>query len=149
MATNTHTVFGPLTVALSTQLDAAVNNNTPVLGPAQDNSAAPTGLQILADFTIVMPVQAANRTAGAKVELYIAYSRDGGVTYDTMLAGFKQPAGTFSLDSGVLTAVQTTITDIPLPPGFWKAYARNLTGQTFAATLNTIKYQTHSVLSAA
>lgn len=143
-ANTTHSAYGTLTAALA-NADLASKTNTSVsaLGTAQDNS---TALALLADFVLVLGAQGSNRTAGAKVELYIAYAIDG-TNYDVLLNGIKQPVGVFQLDTGVLTATRASITDVPLPPGLWKAYAVNLSTQTTGATGNSLSYRTHSVLT--
>lgn len=149
-ANTTHSDYATAAAALGTELNALANNNVTALGTAQDNRIAGAGGKIYADFYCNLAAQGTNRVDPARIELYIAYAVDG-TNYDTILAtstaSYKNPVGIFRFIPASLAAGQDSVLNVELPPGLWKAYAKNITGQTLAATANSISFRYHSVLT--
>ena len=127
--------------ALDTALNSLANNTNSSASSAIDNS---TNLDLEMDVELVLAAQGSARSNGAQVYLYIVRSLDGGSNYADVLESMNDPVAVFTLDAAT-TARREVKTDIRIPPGFFKLYVRNATGQAFAASGNTIKYRTRQV----
>lgn len=136
MADTTHKGFN----AIQTALTLTTANATDSAGSSTiDNS---TALELYANVELVVTTQAAARSAGAKVSLYILHSLDGS-NFDDALSSTADLVGAWALDA-TATARRRTLSDIPIPPGLFQFMVRNDTGQAFAAS-TTVKYRTHSI----
>lgn len=143
MATITHEAFGSTTTALSTELNSLANNANTAASAAIDNT---TGLDLFVDLELVVATQGSARSAGATIEVYLLPSLDGTNYVDTHETTAELVA-VFPLDAAT-TARRTVRRDVPVPPGLFKVFARNRTGQALAASGSTVKYRTHSISSA-
>ncbi len=134
-----YTQAGTPVTALDTQLNSLATATASAAGSAQDNS---TNLDLYADFVLSVTF-GTNPTANATVDLYILPSVDGGTNYaDAVVAATPAKnmlAGSFYVRA-VTTAQVITITNVPIPEKF-KVMVINNTGQSMAASGNTLKYQ--------
>lgn len=140
MATVNHEAYGTLATALSTGLDALATATNSAESTAVDNT---TGLDLFMDLELVLAAQGAARSTGATVEVYMDVSLDG-TNYADASETTAELVAVFPLDAAT-TARRAVRRDIPVPPGLWKLFVRNVTGQAFAASGNTLKYRLHSV----
>lgn len=141
MADTTHRGYtAAIANALTTELNAIAIGGITGASAAIDNT---TALDLFYDFTLSLAAQGTARVAGAYVAVYIVQAVDG-TNYDAVLESTAEQVAFFSLDATV-TARQLTRRDIPVPPGLFKFFAKNGTGQILAATGNTLKYRAHSV----
>jgi hypothetical protein len=130
-----------LTTALSTQLNSLANNAYSTLSATIDNE---TGLFQYIDLELVLAAQAAARSSGAWVGVYIASAVDPTPTFpDTSNDAFAELLAAFQLDAAT-TARRLTKTNIAIPPLQFRLYVKNNTGQAFAASGNTLKYRRHA-----
>jgi hypothetical protein len=94
---------------------------------------------------IYLAAQGTNRAAGAYVALYFVPTIDttnfGDTTDETAENYFVASA---SLDDASLAARRVVLHDIKMPPSDFKVALRNGTGQTFAASGNTVKISTYT-----
>ena len=141
MASTTHKAYTQsATTALTTELNSLAANNNTVASSAIDNT---TNLDLFMDVELVLAAQGSARSNGAYVALYMTQALDGSNYGDSQELVAKLIA-TFTLDAST-TARRATFNDIPIPPGLFKLFARNVTGQALAASGNTVSYRTHSV----
>lgn len=126
-------VGNPVTV-LSTEMNGLVNSGTVISGVVE-NAAT---LDLYGDFALTMTFGSAP-TAGLAIEFYIVRTVDG-TTYDDTSGGAPPMNGfgdVFPVRS--TAAVQTIIIpQIELPPTSFKVLLRNSSGQSMAATGNTL-----------
>jgi hypothetical protein len=80
------------------------------------------------------------------VSVYLVMALDG-TNYDDVNATTAELAAVFPLDAAT-TARQVTRRDIPVPPGLFKYFVVNNTGQAFAASGNIVEYRAHSIETA-
>lgn len=140
MALTTHAAYTQTAVTvLSTGLNALANTTNSAASAAIDNT---TNLDLYADFTFLVGAQTA-RTGTPTVELYITPAMDG-TNYDDALETINDRIAVFKLDLTV-TSRRVTVRDVPIPPGLFKVYLRNLSSQTLTATGNTVTMRTHSL----
>jgi hypothetical protein len=140
MATVKHGSYGTITSALTTELNSLANATTSSASSAIDNT---TDLHLFHDLTLTIATQGVARSSGSTVEVYMAPALDG-TNYDDVHETTAELVAVFSLDAAT-TARQATRRDIPVPPGLWKYFVRNRTGQAFAASGNILEYRAHSV----
>lgn len=143
MATTTHGSYGATTTALSTELNSLANNANTVASAAIDNTSS---LTMFLDLELYVAAQAVARSAGATVEVYLTPALDG-TNYADANETTAELIASFPLD-GATTARRCVRRDVPIPPGVYKVFARNRTGQSLAASGNTIVYRTHNVVTA-
>lgn len=144
MATTKHKAYSTtITTSLSTALDALANAANSVASAAINNS---TSLDLYHDLTLNVATQGTARSAGATVAVFITPALDGS-TYDTVNHGTAELAAVFSMDAST-AARQVTRRDVPVPPGLFKYFVRNATGQAFAASGNLLEYRPHSIETA-
>jgi hypothetical protein len=133
--------------ALSTDLNSLANSTSDTTGFSAlsaeiDPTVSGNILQYI-DLELVLAAQGSARSAGASIEVWIAYKLDGTNYPDTANAAFAHGLLTaFGLDAAT-TARRLERTNIPLAPFPFKVYARNRTGQALASTGNTLKYRLH------
>lgn len=143
MANTKHGSYGTIVSALGTELNALATNTNTSVSSAIDNR---TNLDLFADIELVLGAQGSARAVYALINLYITPSAD-----DTNYADANEQAAeilaVFPLDATV-TARRVVVRDCPIPPGLFKVFARNQTGQALAATGNTIKLRPHSIVTA-
>lgn len=141
MATTTHKAYSAASVAiLTTELNSLATATNTAASSVIDNTAA---LDLYADFELVLAAQGTARSAGAIIALYATYSLDG-TNYADVSEATAELVAVFSLDAST-TARRIVSRDVPISPGKVKFFARNSTGQTLAATVNTISYRLHSI----
>jgi hypothetical protein len=141
MTATTHKGYGTIVSCLTTELNSLANNANTTASSAIDNS---TNLDLYGDFELVIGTTSA-RTAGAVVQVFFAVSADG-TNYADVNETTAELACTFSLDAAT-TARRAVVRDVPLPPGLFKVFARNVTGQALNASGNTVKFRPHSLLN--
>lgn len=128
---------------LTTELNTLANNANSAASPtAIDNG---TNLDLYHDLTLTIATQGAARSAGAVVLVYLVPALDG-TNYDAVHETTSELAASFSLDAAT-TARQITRRDVPIPPGLFKYFIRNVTGQALAATANLLEFRAHSIES--
>ena len=125
---------------LTTDLNSLANAATSAATAALDNT---TNLDLFADLTFTIATQGSARSSGANVAVYITQALDG-TNYDDVHAGTAELVAVFSLDAAV-TARQSTRRDVPIPPGLYKYFLVNNTGQAFAASGNILEHRMHSI----
>ena len=141
MATTSHKAYtAAIATVLSTDLNSLGNGSTSAASAALDNT---TNLDLLADLTLTVATQGSARSAGAIVSVYMVQALDG-TNYDDVQASCSEPVAVFSLDAAT-TARQISRRDIPVPPGLFKLFLVNSTGQAFAASGNLLEIRYHSV----
>lgn len=121
----------------------ALADGANAIGAAIDNT---TAHNMYLDAELTLAVQAAARSAGAYVALYVLASVNG-ANYCYGDAAVDPPAhafvGAFALDA-VVTARITTLTHILLPAGKFKMLVINETGRAFNNAGNTLKYTVYN-----
>lgn len=143
MAISKHSAYtASIASALTTELDGLTNNSNTVASAEIDNT---TDLNLYHDLTLTLAAQGVARSAGATVTVYLVMALDG-TNFDDVNETTAEVAAVFPLDAAV-TARQSTRRDIPVPPGKFKYFVRNTTGQTFAASGNLLEYRAHNVES--
>ena len=122
---------------LTTELNALANAAA-VLGAAIDN----TGGELFINLELTLATQGSARTAGGYVGVDILPSVDG-TNYCDVTPPCAPELTQFNLDAAVTARIVTRVC-LPIPPTLFKLNFRNVTGQAFGATGNTIKYTLHS-----
>jgi hypothetical protein len=136
-----YTVTG--TTVLSTELNSLTNNSLCSASSAFDNS---TNLAIWADFELVLAAQGVARSAGATCTLFMSAAPDGTNYTDATVEG--EIAAVFAFDAAT-TARRHFRRGFELPPlATIKFYLVNSTGQTLAASGNTVKIWTRNLTTA-
>lgn len=146
MATTKHkayTTSTSLASMLTTELNSLANNANTAASSALDNR---TALDMFLDLRLVVATQGSARSTGGLIIVYIVPALDDS-TYDAVHETTAEIIATFPLDAAT-TARQLTRRDIPVPPGLFKVFARNQTGQALAASGNTVAGRYHSVETA-
>lgn len=143
MATTTHGSYGVVITALSTELNSLANSANTAASAAIDNT---TALTMFIDLELYVAVQSVARSTGATVEVYMTPALDG-TNYADANETTAELIASFPLDAAT-TARRCVRRDIPVPPGIYKVFARNRTGQALAASGNTVIYRTHNVVTA-
>lgn len=142
MAITTHNAYGTMVSGLTTELNSLATASNTVASAAIDNS---TALDVYGDVELVLAAQGVARSAGSTIVVYMLASADG-TNYPDLNEVTAEPWAVFALDAAV-TARRVVMRDRSLPPGLYKLFARNNTGQALAATGNTVKIRPHSVKS--
>lgn len=144
MATTKHKAYtGAIASVLTTELNSLASGSASSASSALDNSSA---LDLFADLTLTVAAQGSARSAGANVSVYMTQALDG-TNYDDTLAATAEVVAVFSLDAAT-TARQASRRDVPVPPGLFKLFAVNNTGQALAASGNILEIRYHSVETA-
>ncbi len=148
MATTLHTAYtAAAATVLTTELNSLANGSYTAASTAIDNTS---NCYLFADFELVLAAQGSARSAGATVSLYIVSSLDGTNYGDAPVSGTTSPSVVWSLDAATtarrLSGPESK--DVPIPPGKFKIYALNSTGQALAASANTVSIRYHNVSTA-
>lgn len=144
MATTKHKSYSAsIASALTTELNSLANGSASAASSAIDNSS---NLDLYHDLTLTIAAQGSARSAGATVSVYLVMALDG-TNYDDVNATTAELVAVFPLDA-VTTARQSTRRDVPVPPGLFKYFVVNSTGQAFAASGNVLEYRAHSIETA-
>lgn len=141
MATTKHKAYRA-TVAntLTTEMNSLANLGNTAASATIDNTS---NLDLYHDLTLNVAAQGTARSGGASIVVYLIMALDG-TNFDAVNETTAEVVAVFPLDAAT-TARQLTRRDIPIPPGLFKYFVRNITGQTLAASGNTLEYRAHSV----
>lgn len=141
MAVTSHKAYtAAIASVLTTELNSLATATNTAASAAIDNTSA---LDLYVDLTLTIATMGVARSAGATVNVYITPALDG-TNYDDVNETTAELVAVFALDAAT-TARQLTRRDIPVPPGLYKYFARNATGQTLAASANILEHRFHSV----
>jgi len=141
MATIEYGAYGTIATVLSTELNSLANG-------ARAISSAITGGQELWDDLELVVTYGTNPTAGSVVEVYLIPSVDDTNYSDgdaSIVPGFSMLVGYFPLRAVTSAQRPAGIRGVVLTPGKWKYLVANLSGQTMAATGNTLKRRMYSM----
>ncbi len=133
-----------LTTILSTELNSLANGSNSAASTAVDNSS---NLDLYADFLLTVTFGTAP-SAGTTCDLYVMPSLDGTTYADggsSVIPAKNLYVGSFYVRN-VTTAQVMALNNI-LIPQYFKLVIVNNTGQTMAASGNTLKYRTFSLQS--
>lgn len=141
MATTKHKAYrATVANALTTEMNSLANLGNTAASATIDNTS---NLDLYHDLTLNVAAQGTARSAGASIVVYLIMALDG-TNFDAVNETTAEVVAVFPLDAAT-TARQLTRRDIPIPPGLFKYFVRNITGQTLAASGNTLEYRAHSV----
>jgi hypothetical protein len=144
MATTKHKSYtASIANALTTELNSLGSGSASAASSALDNTS---NLDLYHDLTLTVAAQGGARSAGAAVSVYLVMALDG-TNYDDVNATTAELVAVFTLDAAT-TARQLTRRDVPVPPGLFKYFVVNGTGQAFAASGNILEYRAHSIETA-
>jgi hypothetical protein len=144
MATTKHKAYSAsIASALTTELNSIANAGVSAASSAIDNSSA---LDLYDDLTFTNATQGGARSAGATVTVLMVQALDGS-NYDDVQVLCGQTVAVFSLDAAT-TARQVSVRDVPIPPGLFKYFVLNSTGQAFASSGNILERRPHSIETA-
>lgn len=144
MATTKHKAYSAsIASALTTELNSLANAANSVASSEIDNS---TALDLYHDLTLTVAQQGSARSAGGFVAVYMVHALDG-TNFDDVQETSAELVAVFPLDAAT-TARQATRRDVPVPPGKFKYFVRNVTGQALAASGNLLEYRPHSIETA-
>lgn len=135
--------YETITSLMTTELNSLTNNSRAIGSAA---GADGTAANLLGDFELVV-TYGTNPTVDTTIDLYLVRSADG-TNYEDGDASIRPAAecfvGSFQVRA-VTTAQRMVVRDVPMPPGLYKPVIHNNgTGQTFAASGNTLKVRTHN-----
>lgn len=140
-----YTARASAATVLTTELNSLANGALSAVSAAQDNDTA--GLcDLYAQAEIYIAAQGTNRAAGAYLALYLVPELDGtnyGNTTDECAENYF--VGAVALDDAALAARYLIIDQVRLPVGDYKVALRNGTGQTLAASGNTVKLRAYTI----
>lgn len=143
MAISKHSAYtASIATILSTELNSIGNNANTAASAEIDNSS---DRNLYHDLTLTIAAQGGVRVSGATVVVYMIMALDD-TNYDAVNETTAEVAAVFSLDAAT-TARQLTRRDITIPPGKFKYFIRNATGQALAASGNLLEYRAHNVES--
>lgn len=144
MASTTHKAYtAAIASILTTELNSLANGSASSASSAVDNTSA---LDLFCDFTFTVAAQGSARSAGATVSVFLTMALDG-TNYDDANSTTAELVAVFPLDAAT-TARQATRRDVPVPPGLWKLFVVNNTGQAFASSGNILEHRFHSITTA-
>ena len=144
MATTRHKSYtSTIASALTTDLNSLANAAASAASAALDNTS---NLDLYHDLTLTVAAQGSARSAGATVSVYLVMALDG-TNYDDVNATTAELVAVFPLDAAT-TARQATRRDVPVPPGLFKYFVVNNTGQAFAASGSLLEFRAHSIETA-
>lgn len=142
MATTKHKAFSAaIASVLTTELNSIANGAISAASAAVDNTST---LDLYDDLTFTIATQGGARTGTVSVHMVQALD---GSNYDDVEATCAQLVAVFPLDAAT-TARQVSVRDVPIPPGLFKYFVRNGTGQAFASSGNILERRPHSIETA-
>lgn len=143
MATFQYSSFPSLTSYLTTELNSLANGSRK-LGAALDTAQA-TYMAV----EVEIAAQGSNRSATAVIEVYLLKSFDGGTDYDygsdSLDPALTNLAASLPLDATTTARVITAMFPLPGDLPYCKLLLKNVTGQAFASSGNTLKYALFSI----
>lgn len=138
-------LYDTIVSAMTTELNSLANNARNISSAL--GSDATTAASLYADFELSW-TQGVAPTAGTGFDLYLVRSADGTNYADgssSIAPSLNSYVGTFWVRA-VTTAQRDVIPDVRLPPGLFKTIlVNNGTGQSMAASGNTLKYRPHNL----
>lgn len=144
MAITQHAAYSAsIASILTTELNSLANGSASSASAAVDNTS---NLDLYHDLTLTVAAQGVARSAGASVSVYMTMALDG-TNYDDTNATTAELVAVFPLDAAT-TARQSTRRDVPVPPGLFKYFVVNSTGQAFAASGSLLEWRGHSIETA-
>ena len=144
MAATKHKAYTAAVASIiTTDLNSLTTSALTGISAAIDNG---TNLDLFCDLTLTVAAQGSARSTGANVAVYMVQALDGS-NYDDAHAGTAELVAVFRLDAAT-TARQSTRRDVPIPPGLYKYFLVNNTGQAFAASGNILEHRMHSIETA-
>lgn len=143
MTVTKHDAYSSEQSFLTTELNSLGNGSNSSASSAYDNA---TNKYLFLDLKLNIAAQGSARSTGAVVSVYMVAATDG-TNYDDVNETTAELVAVFPLDAAT-TARQRTVRDIPIPPASFKLFARNGTGQAFAASASTVKGSFHNVQTA-
>ena len=144
MATTKHKAYSAsIASILTTELNSLANGSASSASSAIDNTS---NLDLYHDLTFTVATQGSSRSAGATVSIYLVMALDG-TNYDDVSSTTAELVAVFPLDAAT-TARQATRRDVPVPPGLFKYFVVNNTGQAFASSGNILEWRGHSIETA-
>lgn len=150
MAITEKYLVGTTTTLLSTELNSLASSSTAgaissVGGSSGvfNNAAGGGGLDgyTLADIELSIPSPAGTLTANTGANVWFLTTVDGGSTYEdggSAVIPARSPDVVFPVRA-ISTAQVIHRRNVLLPPGSWKVLIQHNTGQTWAASGNTVK----------
>lgn len=144
MATTKHTAYVQSAAsALTTELNSLANATASAASGVIDNTS---DLALFMDLELVIAAQGSARSTGASILVFMVHAIDG-TNYGDVHETTAEPVAMFPLDAAT-TARRSAARDIPIPPGLFKLFLLNNTGQALAASGSTLKYRTHNIATA-
>lgn len=133
-----------LTSYFATEIDSLADSTSDTTGfsPVGAEISNATSKNRYIALELVLATQAAARTAGGFVGVYVNYAADGSTYSDTSNKIYGELLTTYSFDTAT-NGRRLVRTDIPIPPIDFKLLLLNDTGTQFA-TGNTLKYITYN-----
>lgn len=145
MSTTKHTVYGTIFTILSTELNSIANAANTALSAEIDNS---TNAELYIDLDLNTTNSfGGTRVAGSIIAVYRILALDG-TTYPTTDETGATLIAAFAFTGASGAFHPDVSSDIPIPPGKYKLFARNLTTQTMPSSGSTLKGRIHSVATA-
>lgn len=136
--------YATINSVMTTELNSLTNNSRAISSAEGGDT---TDAELYGDFELVVTF-GTNPTADTTIDLYLVRAADGTNYEDGDASVRPSPdafVGSFPVRA-VTTAQRMIVRDVPLPPGLWKAVIHNNgTGQTFAASGNTLKVRPHNL----
>lgn len=145
MATTEKYALGTIATLMSTELNSLASSAMTagaIASAAYNNTQGGGGGDgyTIGEFELVIGTPAGSLNAGSGVFIWLLAQPDGTNYEDGGAAVIPQRSPNIIIPvRAVATAQRITISDVPLPPGLMKALVVQNTGQTWAASGNTLK----------
>lgn len=146
----------PLTL-LSTELNGLVNNGTALSSVGGAGSAgvftnADFGQAMMGQLSLTLGAIGTALSAGAAIAGWFLTSVDGGTTYENVVSGAtlsRPPDFVIALPATTITAgwSYNSPRGVEIPALVTKVFIQNLSGQTLAASGNTIKIAPYGMIA--
>jgi hypothetical protein len=134
---------------LTTELNSLADDGNKITTSALSNDAS-NELYLYADFKLYLAEQGSARDSGGGVALYILPEVDSDHNYgsDSLDPPVQHRVGFFEFDAAV-TARESIIRGVLLPPSDFHVLVINETGQAFAASGNTLDMERYNMQATA